>query len=179
MNTPRFKLSMSALVVASTLALSACDAQVTLDTSDSSQATKTVTAKDANAFIAKTEQELSALYLESSRAEWIYANFITHDTSALSAEVNRKMTETVVRLANQAAQFDELELDYDARRKLNKLKLALTLPAPQDAEKTAQLSQIVAELGGLYGKGKYCKDDGSCLSLGDMTAKMATSPAME
>ena len=175
MNTPRFKLSMSALVVASTLALSACDAQVTLDTSDSSQATKTVTAKDANAFIAKTEQELSALYLESSRAEWIYANFITHDTSALSAEVNRKMTETVVRLANQAAQFDELELDYDARRKLNKLKLALTLPAPQDAEKTAQLSQIVAELGGLYGKGKYCKDDSSCLSLGDMTAKMATS----
>ncbi|MDO6466078.1 M2 family metallopeptidase [Pseudoalteromonas carrageenovora] len=175
MNTPRFKLSMSALVVASTLALSACDAQVTLDTSDSSQATKTVTTKDANAFIAKTEQELSALYLESSRAEWIYANFITHDTSALSAEVNRKMTETVVRLANQAAQFDELELDYDARRKLNKLKLALTLPAPQDAEKTAQLSQIVAELGGLYGKGKYCKDDGSCLSLGDMTAKMATS----
>ncbi|GEB72128.1 Peptidyl-dipeptidase A [Pseudoalteromonas carrageenovora] len=175
MNTPRFKLSMSALVVASTLALSACDAQVTLDTSDSSQATKTVTAKDANAFITKTEQELSALYLESSRAEWIYANFITHDTSALSAEVNRKMTETVVRLANQAAQFDELELDYDARRKLNKLKLALTLPAPQDAEKTAQLSTIVAELGGLYGKGKYCKDDGSCLSLGDMTAKMATS----
>jgi peptidyl-dipeptidase A len=175
MNTPRFKLSMSALVVASTLALSACDAQVTLDTSDSSHATKTVTAKDANAFIAKTEKELSELYLESSRAEWIYANFITHDTSALSAEINRKMTESVVRLANQAAQFDDLELDYDTRRKLNKLKLALTLPAPQDAEKTAQLSTIVAELGGLYGKGKYCKDDGSCLSLGDMTAKMATS----
>lgn len=59
------------------------------------------------------------------------------------------MTETVVRLANQAAQFDELELDYDARRKLNKLKLALTLPAPQDTEKTAQLSTIVAELGGV------------------------------
>lgn len=175
MNTPRFKLSMSALIVASTLALSACEAEIAIDTTDSAQATKTITAKDANAFIAKTEQELSALYLESSRAEWIYANFITHDTSALSAEVNRQMTETVVRLANQAAQFDELELDYDARRKLNKLKLALTLPAPQDEDKTAQLSTIVAELGGLYGKGKYCKDDGSCLSLGDMTSKMATS----
>lgn len=175
MNTPRFKLSMSALIVASTLALSACEAEIAIDTTDSAQATKTVTVKDANAFIAKTEKELSALYLESSRAEWIYANFITHDTSALSAEVNRKMTETVVRLANQAAQFDELELGYDARRKLNKLKLALTLPAPQDEDKTAQLSTIVAELGGLYGKGKYCKDDGSCLSLGDMTSKMATS----
>jgi peptidyl-dipeptidase A len=175
MNTPRFKLSMSALIVASTLALTACEAEIAIDTTDSAQTEKPLTKQDANAFIAKAEQELSELYLESSRAEWIYANFITHDTSALSAEVNRKMTESVVRLANQAAQFDDLALDYDARRKLNKLKLALTLPAPQDAEKTAQLSTIVAELGGLYGKGKYCKDDGSCLSLGDMTAKMATS----
>ena len=33
------------------------------------------------------------------------------------------------------------------RVKLDKLKLALTLPAPQDAEKTAKLSQLVAELG--------------------------------
>ena len=153
----RFKLSMSALMVASTLALTACDAEVTIDTTDSAHTKKAVTAKGAKTFITNTEKELSALYLESSRAEWIYANFITHDTSALSAEVNRKMTETVVRLANEAAKYDELELDYDARRKLDKLKLALTLPAPQDADKTAQLSQIVAELGGLYGKGKYCK----------------------
>ncbi|WP_338367149.1 M2 family metallopeptidase [uncultured Pseudoalteromonas sp.] len=175
MNTPRFKLSMGALLVASTLALSACEAEIAIDTNDAAQTETPLTKQDANTFIAKAEQELSKLYLESSRAEWIYANFITHDTSALAAEVNRKMTESVVRLANQAAQFDDLELDYDARRKLNKLKLALTLPAPQDKDKTAQLSTIVAELGGLYGKGKYCKDDGNCLSLGDMTAKMATS----
>ncbi|WP_282132025.1 M2 family metallopeptidase [Pseudoalteromonas aliena] len=175
MNTPRHKLSISALMVASTLALVACDAEITIDTTDSAHTKKAVTAKDANVFIANTEKELSALYLESSRAEWIYANFITHDTSALSAEVNRKMTETVVRLANEAAKYDALVLDYDARRKLDKLKLALTLPAPQDADKTAQLSNIVAQLGGLYGKGKYCKEDGSCLSLGDMTSTMATS----
>jgi peptidyl-dipeptidase A len=162
-------------MVASTLALAACDAEINIDTTDSAHTKKAVTAKDANTFITNTEKELSALYLESSRAEWIYANFITHDTSALSAEVNRKMTETVVRLANEAAKYDTLVLDYDARRKLDKLKLALTLPAPQDADKTAQLSNIVAQLGGLYGKGKYCKEDGSCLSLGDMTSTMATS----
>ncbi|WP_404340408.1 M2 family metallopeptidase [Pseudoalteromonas mariniglutinosa] len=167
------KLSICALMVASVLALTGCDKTSTVPapTTQSSG----VTTIDANDFITETEQELAALYLEASRAEWIYANFITHDTAALSAEVNRKMTETVVRLANEAAKFDALELDYDARRKLDKLKLALTLPAPQDAEKTATLSQLVAELGGLYGKGQYCKGDNSCLSLGDMTAKMATS----
>jgi len=171
-----FKLSMSALMVASALALTGCnDDAASTKTTNAEVKTSQVTAQDADKFIAATEKELSALYLEASRAEWIYANFITHDTAELSAEVNRKMTEAVVRLANEAAKFDSLELDYDARRKLDKLKLALTLPAPQDAEKTAKLSQLVAELGGIYGKGKYCKEDGSCLSLGKMTAKMATS----
>ena len=68
---------MSALIVASTLALTACEAEIALGTTDSAQTKKPLTKQDANAFIAKAEQELSELYLESSRAEWIYANFIT------------------------------------------------------------------------------------------------------
>ncbi|MEC8351443.1 MAG: M2 family metallopeptidase, partial [Pseudomonadota bacterium] len=128
-----FKLSISALMVTSALALTGCnDDAASNKTTTAEVKTSQVTAQDADKFIAATEKELSALYLEASRAEWIYANFITHDTAELSAEVNRKMTEAVVRLANEAAKFDSLELDYDARRKLDKLKLALTLPAPQD-----------------------------------------------
>jgi peptidyl-dipeptidase A len=173
MKTKIFKPSITALVVASALMLTACN-----DTDEKKPTTSVVqqvTAADAKQFLESTETELVALYLEASRAEWIYANFITEDTSQLSAEVNRKMTETVVRLANEATKFNKITLDADSRRKLDKLKLALTLPAPQDADKTAQLSQLVAKLGGLYGKGKYCKEGAECLSLGDMTAKMATS----
>ncbi|MFY8349280.1 M2 family metallopeptidase [Pseudoalteromonas sp. SSM20] len=166
-----FKLSLPAILVASAVALTGCNA----NNSEKSTATQQVTAQDAKAFLANTETELMALYNEVSRAEWIYANFITHDTSGLSAAANEKMTAAVVRLANEASKFDKLDLDEDSRRKLDKLKLALTLPAPQDPAKTAELSKIVAELGGLYGKGKYCKEDGKCLSLGDMTATMATS----
>lgn len=110
-------------MVASTLALTGCNQEAS-NTTTQTASPAAVTAKDAQAFLDATEQELNALYLESSRAEWIYANFITHDTSALSAEVNRKMTAAVVRLANEAAQFDALELDYDARRKLDKLKIS-------------------------------------------------------
>ncbi|SFD61080.1 M2 family metallopeptidase [Pseudoalteromonas denitrificans] len=173
MKTKIFKPSITAIMVAGALMLTACnndDAQ-----KPTTNIVKKITAADAKQFLASTEKELVALYLEASRAEWIYANFITEDTSQLSAEVNRKMTETVVRLANEATKFNKITLDADSRRKLDKLKLALTLPAPQDAEKTAQLSQLVAQLGGLYGKGKYCKEGAECLSLGDMTAKMATS----
>jgi len=145
MKTP-FKLSVSAVMVASALALSGCNDEAPTAKTTTTQTPPQATAQDADKFIAETEKELSALFLESSRAEWIYANFITHDSAELSAEVNRKMTESVVRLANEAAKFDSIELDYDARRKLDKLKLALTLPAPQDAAKTAKLSQLVAEL---------------------------------
>jgi peptidyl-dipeptidase A len=173
MKTKIFKPSITALVVAGALMLTACNNQE--KTKPAASIVQQVTAADAKQFLESTETELVALYLEASRAEWIYANFITEDTSQLSAEVNRKMTETVVRLANAATKFNKVTLDADSRRKLDKLKLALTLPAPQDADKTAQLSQLVAKLGGLYGKGKYCKEGEQCLSLGDMTAKMASS----
>ncbi|MCG7535875.1 M2 family metallopeptidase [Pseudoalteromonas sp. OOF1S-7] len=160
----QFKLSLGALVVAGALSLSGCN----------STNTSTLTEKDAEAFLTKAEKELQDLSYRSARSAWIYANFITEDTASLAADVSQEYTEKVVALANEAAKFDELELSYDNRRKLDKLKLNLTLPAPKDAEKTAELAKLSAELDGMYGKGKYCKD-GNCMSLGEMTAKMANS----
>ncbi|MCG7549308.1 M2 family metallopeptidase [Pseudoalteromonas sp. Of7M-16] len=160
----KFKLSLSAIFVAGALSLSGCN----------STTSEKLTEKDAEVFLAEAEKQLQDLSVRSSRAAWIYANFITEDTAALSAEVSREYTAALVALANEAAKFDDLELNYDNRRKLDKLKLNLTLPAPKDPQKTAELAKLSAELDGLYGKGKYCKE-GKCMSLGDMTAKMATS----
>lgn len=161
----KFKLSLSAIFVAGALSLSGCNSTTT---------TEKLTEKDAEIFLAEAEKQLQDLSVRSGRAAWIYANFITEDTAALSAEVGREYTAALVALANEAARFDDLELNYDNRRKLDKLKLNLTLPAPKDPQKTAQLAKLSAELDGLYGKGKYC-NNGTCMSLGDMTAKMATS----
>ena len=164
---PRFKLSVGAIIVASAVALSACK-------STPEQHTK-LTEADAVAFLDSAAEQLVDLNFRSSRAAWIYANFITHDTASLAADVNEEYTAALVELANQAAQFDGMQLTADTRRKLDKLKLNLTLPAPKDADKTAELAKLSAELDGMYGKGKYCNADGTCLSLGEMTAKMANS----
>ncbi|MEI5638806.1 MULTISPECIES: M2 family metallopeptidase [unclassified Pseudoalteromonas] len=164
---PRFKLSVGAIIVASAVALSACK-------STPEQHTK-LTDADAVAFLDSAAEQLVDLNFRSSRAAWIYANFITHDTASLAADVNEEYTAALVELANQAAQFDGMQLTVDTRRKLDKLKLNLTLPAPKDADKTAELAKLSAELDGMYGKGKYCNADGTCLSLGEMTAKMANS----
>ena len=184
MKSNQFKLTATAIALSACLGLTGCQEQATSSTSTNnqtaapaskSQAEKPATAADAKHFIETAEAQLVDVINESSRAEWIYQNFITDDTAALSADASEKYTATIVKLANEAAKYSNVELDYDTKRKLDKLRSALVLPAPPNAEKTAELSQIAAKLGGMYGKGKYCKSEGDCQSLGQMSATLATS----
>jgi len=130
---------------------------------------------DAKIFLMRVEQELITLNIEGSRAEWIYANFITEDTAKLSASANQKSTEAGVRFAIEAAEFDQVEVTTEQRRKLNTLKQSLVMPAPQDTKKSAELAQIGSKLGGMYGKGTYTTKAGDTLNLGEMSSTMASS----
>ena len=134
-----------------------------------------LTTEDAAVFLNRVEKETLELSIENSRAEWIYQNFITEDTSALSAASNQKSTEARVVFAVEAAKFDSVEVTRDQRRKLNILKQSIVIPAPQDSAKAAELAKLGADLGAMYGKGTYTTKAGEKLSLGDITAKMATS----
>lgn len=129
-----------------------------------------LTAADAKEFIAEAEATLldKGMYLE--RVSWVQANFITHDTGIIVAEADKKYIEAGVALANQAKRFDDVVMEPALRRKLTKLKLALTLPAPEDAIKTAKLATIKANLSSTYGTGKY---DGK--TLGELSTTIATS----
>ena len=75
----------------------------------------------------------------------------------------------------KAATFDKVAVNETQRRQLNFLKQSLVMPAPQDAQKSAELATIGAKLGSIYGKGSYTTQAGEKLSLGDITAKMANS----
>ncbi len=172
--------TQSGIALCVMLALSACD-KATNNTNNTSsntaikEAPVTAQPADVEKFLADVEKELVALNLENSRANWIYSNFITDDTAALAAASDQKSTEAGVRFAMEAAKFDNVQVSADQRRKLNSLKQSLVMPAPQDPEKSAELAKIGSQLGGMYGKGKYTTKTGETLSLGDMTAKMATS----
>ncbi len=138
-------------------------------------ATGQPTPAEAHAFLEEAQALLSDLYDKSARAAWVQANFITHDTQIMSAESSAEVIEAVVRLAGEATRFDEVDLPYDDRRQLDILKNALTLAAPSDPVKTKELTTIASELEALYGKGKYCKPNGECLDLEQMTEIMANS----
>lgn len=157
-----------ALAITALLAVSGCG-------SESSDKASQATPSEAKAFIAQAEDQLAQLSVEVARAEWIYQNFITDDTAALAADASEKYSAVTVKLAHEAARFNELELDDESRRKLDKLKLALVLPAPLDEAKNKELAKIIADLGGMYGKGKYTTQEGKVLTLPEMTQIMAKS----
>jgi len=118
---------------------------------------------------------------ESSRAQWVQSNFITDDTEALAALANQRTIDYGVSLAKEAKRFDDTDLPADMRRKMNLLKLGLTLPAPSDPQESAEVTRLAASLEGMYGKGKYCPGAGKdvkakpCMDIGAIERTMANS----
>jgi peptidyl-dipeptidase A len=122
-----------------------------------SQAEGGSASSDARAFADAADRELLDLANKVSRAQWVAANFITHDTEALSADAYKTLIAATMRLGKEAKRFDGASLDADTVRRLNLLKLAsIPLPAPSDPAKQTELTQLAASLEGMYGRGKYC-----------------------
>ena len=134
------------------------------------------TAQEAATFVAEAEARMAEVNVEQQRAEWVAENFITHDTQLIAAAASEKQISLGVQLAREAARFDATPgLSYDVRRKLDLIKLALTTPGPSDPKKTAELSKIMAAMEAMYGAGKYCQPDGTCLDVEAVTKVMQTS----
>jgi len=158
------------------LMLLACEPMddVTLTVSSNNDAEPT--AEQAVEFVLEAEAQLGELGQEAERMAWVYSNFITEDTEKLAALSNKKFTAKQVELAIQSAQFNDTRgIDGDTRRKLNILRSGIVIPAPSDAAKTAEQSEIGAKMGGMYGKGEYCYENGECLDLGHLSDVMAES----
>ncbi|MDQ3281028.1 MAG: M2 family metallopeptidase [Acidobacteriota bacterium] len=136
------------------------------------------TVEEATQFVADAEARLAAMNVDAQRASWVQSTYITHDTQILSARENEKLINAGVELAKKAARYDNLELPYDVRRKLETIKLALTSPGPADPALTAELARIGSELEAMYGSGKYCPPGATgqaCLDISEITNIMRTS----
>ena len=149
------KASVSTLAVA--LLLCGCANDVSTETAVSAAPAAATrqqapTAQDADAFIARAEQELSEFSVLQARADWVNATYITDDTDALAAHFGALATEMNVRLATEAARYQNVPgLSYDTNRKLNLLRSGLVLPAPQTPGAAAELSKITTGLQSTYG----------------------------
>jgi peptidyl-dipeptidase A len=140
------------------------------------------TAAGADKFVTESEKQLEELGIKAARAGWVNENFITDDTDAISADFGDQLTELGTKLAKDAVKFDKVKASFDTERKLKLLKLALTVPAPDNPAERKELTDIMVSMNGSYGKGKYCPEgektpegEPKCYTLNDAEKIMRES----
>ncbi len=135
------------------------------------------TAEEARRFIEEAELHLQELWTKAERAAWIQSTYITYDTQLVAADAHREVLAATLEYAKQARRFEGLELPADIARKFRLLKTSLSLIAPSDSEKQAELARISSEMEAMYGSGKYCPEgsDGPCYDLQDLSRVLAES----
>lgn len=134
----------------------------------------TPTVAEADAFVARAEQELRAFSTPAQQAAWINATYITDDTDAIAAKFGAEGTELQVRFALEAAKYAGIPgLSFDTRRKIDLLRSGLTLPAPTTPGAATELATIVTRMSSQYGRGKGTLD-GVAVNGSDIEAAMGT-----
>ncbi|MGZ6132700.1 MAG: M2 family metallopeptidase, partial [Myxococcaceae bacterium] len=118
------------------------------------------TPDEARAFVKTVNEEMKALAVKGSTADWIKSTYITGDTERASAWANDDLIAYTRRVLEQAKRFDGLPLDPDTARMLLLLRVNNTVLAPADPAHRAELTELLARMEGLYGAGKYCGPDG-------------------
>ncbi len=135
--------------------------------------------KPVKVFLDEVNATLRARWAESERAAWVAANFITVDTQAIEAQARERLMAATSEAVTATAAYKGDALDPESARMITLLRLSTSAPAPLNAERRSELATVLADLGGLYGAGKWCppgaKDGAGCQTLGDLSKIMAES----
>ncbi|HVY86332.1 MAG TPA: M2 family metallopeptidase [Caulobacterales bacterium] len=177
MQAKKFLKGAASLLVIAALSASGCATPSTSSTTStaapaaSTQAAPTVA--EAQTFVDNAERELAALNERAARMSWVYNTDITYDTEWLNQRSDAEVTETLVRLASGAARFQHLDLPPDVARKINLLRLSLTLPAPQSPGAADELSALTTRMQSNYSTSKI-DYQGHQVPLDDLEGMMGT-----
>ena len=132
-------------------------------------------AKDAQEFIEKTEKKAAEFNVDAARIFWINSTYITDDTDALAAKYGAEGTTMAVDAAIASAKYQDVAgLSAVDRRKLDKLRGGIVLPAPTTEGASKELNTIATKLNSAYGKGKGTLN-GKEINGSDIEAAMGTN----
>ena len=128
----------------------------------------TATAVDADAFIAKFNDDYRKMYPDVAAAQWVQANFITSDSQQLASRANERLLTFNSEVSQKAKTFYGLkDLKPETARGLELIRVGSAAPAdPAEREEVAKLG---SKMEANYGTGKWCHKTASgneeCLTL--------------
>jgi peptidyl-dipeptidase A len=136
--------------------------------------------KGAEEFVAQVNKDVSAHLQELNAAGWTQSTYITPDTQLLNARAQDRFLEYFTKAVKEAKQYEGQKLSPEVSRSIELLKLGVAAPAPDDAAKRKELTELTTSLEAMYGEGKYCPpggpaDGSSCKTLDDLSEVIAKS----
>jgi peptidyl-dipeptidase A len=131
------------------------------------------TAAEAQAYVEGVERDLTAMSERENRIAWLYSTYINYDTEWLQQRSDAEGTAARVRMASGAARFADVEMPAETRRKINLLRLSLSVPAPQREGAADELAAINTRLASRYSTGRI-DYQGRQVTLDDLETLMGT-----
>ncbi|MCR6644120.1 MAG: M2 family metallopeptidase [Terricaulis sp.] len=142
-------------------------------TAETTDAPAASAADEARAYIESAEAELATRSEYEARIAWVYQTYINYDTEWLLQRTDAEGTEARVRLASGAGRFSDADLPPELRRRVDMLRLSLTMPAPQTEGAAAQLAEITTRLSSIYSTGRI-EYQGRQVTLDELETLMGT-----
>ena len=151
---------------AAMLLLAACDKKE--EAATSTAASGSVTAADADAFIAQYNDDFRKMYPDVVAAQWVQSNFITDDSQLLASKANERMLAFSGETAQKAKPFYALkDLKPETARALNLIRVGSA--APEKPEEREEVAKLGSKMEANYGTGKWCRKTAAgneeCLTL--------------
>ena len=131
--------------------------------------------ESAEEFVARIDKEGTELSKELNAAFWVRNTYITPDTAVLASKAGERGLEFESNMVKQATRYRGTEMDSVTARAIELILRGSSAPAPNDAAMRAELSQILTDMEGQYGAGKYCNSEGKCRELQELEGILAES----
>ena len=160
------------------LSLSACKKDPSNAAATDDAGAPANTDADADAFVARVNQEYKAVYPDLTAAQWLSSTYITDDTQAVAAKANERYLTLLNTWIKAAKPFEGQKMSPQSARTILLLKLSTAMPPPDDAKKLEELTRIATKMEGDYGAGKYCIGEGDkqqCRDLGELSEVLASN----
>ena len=140
-----------------------------------------ITTTKARAFIETADIEQKDLVDTTNLAWYIKDRFTTLDTENHLANLLKKGEQLDIKLAYQAIEFNDLQLNNDLTRRLNNIISSAHLypshPHPNDERKVTILKNSIAEISKKYAENTACikkqSEEKVCLNTQQITKEMA------